>query len=189
MGRPSLRRRKFFIKKEFQGKFIAFYSIGVVVLAGVTTLVLNNWLHKVVDKQLYSSHMKVQRTGELFLTPLIQTNLYAMLGVSLLILVFSVVVFKRLNRHFSLMDQAFHAMAAGDYRSYDPPASHFEEINELIDMVRSSQDEYSQRRAELVTLTTEIESAVAAGCSQDRLRSLHQRLATAVGRTRLPESL
>ncbi len=188
MGRPSLRRRKFFIKKEFQGKFIALYSVGVVLLAGVTTLVLNSWLHKVIDTQLYSSHMKVQRTGELFLTPLIQTNLYAMLAVSLLILIFSIVVFKRLNNHFSRMDQAFNAMAEGDYSSYDPPASHFEEINELIDMVRLTQDEYGQRYSELAALVEEIESTIAAGCSPKELRSLHQQLEAAITRIQLPES-
>ncbi len=188
MGRPSFRRRKFFIKKEFQGKFIALYSLGVIALSGVTTLVLNSWLHEVVDRELYSSHMKVQRTGELFQGPLIQTNLYAILAIGLLILTFSLVVFKRLNRHFSGMDQAFHAMANGDFQSYDPRGSRFEEISEMIDMVRQAQDLYNERTKELVSLTREIEAAIAAGCPEDRVKSLHERLATAVGRVQLPET-
>lgn len=188
MGRPSFRRRKFFIKKEFQGKFIAIYTIGVIALAGITTLVLNRWLHKVIDKQLYSSHMKIQRTGELFLSPLIQTNLYAMLGVSLLVLIFSVVVFKRLNMHFTKMDQAFNNMATGDYESYDPPSSRFEEINEMIDMVRKSQDEYRVRKAELSKITKEIDDVVAAGGPREQLKSLHGRLVSAIEQVQLPEN-
>ncbi len=186
MGRPSFRRRKFFIKKEFQGKFIALYTIGVIALAGVTTLVLNGWLHRVVDQQLYSSHMKFQRTGELFLTPLIQTNLYALLSVSLLILLCSVIVFKRLNRHFCRMDQAFIAMSRGDYRSYDPPSSRFEELSDMIDLVRKTQDEYADQTAELKGIVQEIESAIAAGYSRDQIKSLHGRLSSAVRRVQLP---
>ncbi len=189
MGRPSFRRRKFFIKKEFQGKFIAIYTIGVIALAGITTLVLNDWLHRVVDEQLYSSHMKVQRTGELFLAPLIQTNLYAMLSVSLLILIFSVVVFRRLNNHFSRMDLAFNAMAGGDYKSYVPPSSRFEEINSMIDLVRKSQDSYSGKTVELREITREIEAVVATDCSPEQLRALHERLSLAIRRVQLPEPL
>lgn len=187
MGRPSLRRRKFFIKKEFQGKFIALYAVGVVVLSGIATLVLNSWLHKVVDEQLYSSHMKVHRTGELFLAPLIQTNLYALLAISLLILIFSLVVFKRLNRHFSRMDLAFHAMADGDYQSYIPPASRFEEINDMIDLVRRTQDEYGELTRQISTIAREIDSVVEEGCSQEHLKGLHGRLAQFVRHIQLPE--
>jgi methyl-accepting chemotaxis protein len=188
MGRPRFRRRKFFIKKEFQGKFIAAYTIGVIALAGVTTLVLNSWLHTVVDEQLYSSHMKVHRTGELFLTPLIQTNLYALLAVSLLVLIFSIVVFRRLNKHFSRMDAAFNKMAAGDYESYDPPSSRFEEINAMIDLVRKSQDDYRGLTAALSTITREIGSAVQSGCSQSEIKALHDRLTRAINQVQLPES-
>lgn len=187
MGRPSFRRRKFFIKKEFQGKFIALYTIGVIALAGVTTLVLNSWLHDIVDEQLYSSHMKIQRTGELFLTPLIQTNLYAMMAISLVILFCSVVVFKRLNRHFMHMDEAFNAMTRGDYTSYAPPASHFEEINEIIDMVSKTQDVYAERTQELKGLMGEIKQSVDAGCPEAELKSLHEKLSAITGRMQLPD--
>jgi methyl-accepting chemotaxis protein len=189
MGRPSFRRRKFFIKKEFQGKFIAIYAIGVFILSGATTLILNSWLHKIVDEQLYSSHMKVQRTGELFLAPLIQTNLYAMLAVSLLILIFSVVVFKRLNNHFLRMDRAFKAMAEGDYQSYDPPGSRFEEINAMVDLVRSAQDDYSSLTNDLAKVTKEIDAAVKAGCSAEKMKQLHERLALMVNQVQLPETV
>lgn len=188
MGRPSFRRRKFFIKKEFQGKFIAIYTVGVIALAGITTLVLNSWLHKVVDEQLYSSHMKVQRTGELFLTPLIQTNLYAMLGMSLLVLLFSVVVFKRLNKHFFRMDEAFNAMAIGNYGVYEPVSSHFEELNEMIDMVSRAQDNYGEKAAELATLTSEIDSAIESGCKQSQIKALHDRLVAAIDNVSLPDN-
>ncbi|WP_020676270.1 hypothetical protein [Geopsychrobacter electrodiphilus] len=187
MGRLSLRRRKFFIKKEFQGKFIAIYAVGVLALSGITTLVLNRVLHKIVDEQLYSSHMKVHRTGELFLTPLIQTNLYSILAVSLLILIFSIVVFKRLNHHFTRMDLAFHAMADGDYQSYDPPGSRFEEINAMIDLVRKTQDDYGSLTAELSKLIQEIDAAVKAGSSHGQIKALHGRLTQAISRIQLPE--
>jgi len=188
MGRPSFRRRKFFIKKEFQGKFIAFYTLGVIALSGVTTLILNSWLHQVVDDQLYSSHMKVQRTGELFLTPLIKTNLYAMLSVSLLILVFSVIVFKRLNRHFSRMDQAFNAMSTGDYKSYDPTPSRFEEINSMIDLVRKSQDDYCELTVDLLSITKEIDLAIETDSSPGKIKALHGRLSKAISQVQLPET-
>lgn len=188
MGRPGFRRRKFFIKKEFQGKFIALYTLGVIVLSGVTTLILNRWLHTVVDEELYSSHMKVQRTGELFLGPLIQTNLYAILAVSVLILVFSVVVFKRLNNHFLRMDEAFIAMAEGDYQSYDPPVSRFEEINTMVELVRKAQDDYGDLTGGLKSITTDIRAALDAGASSAKIKELHERLSMALEQVQLPEN-
>ena len=187
MQRPSFLRRKFFIKKEFQSKFIAIYALGVIALSGMTTLILNSWLHKIVDEQLYSSHMKVQRTGELFLIPLIQTNLYAVLAISLLILIFSVIIFKRLNNHFFRMDKAFNSMAEGDYQSYDPPPSRFEEINALIDLVRRAQDDYSVLTADLTKITKDIIAEVEAGCSPEKIKQLHDRLAQSIKQVQLPE--
>ena len=189
MGRPSFRRRKFFIKKEFQGKFIAFYTIGVIAMAGATTLILNKRLHTVVDEQLYSSHMKVHRTGELFLTPLIQTNMYAMLAISIAILIFSVVVFKRLNRHFTRMHDAFEEMTKDNYSSYDPQASRFEEISQMIDMVRQAQDLYGERMDELKRLTGYVQTALDAGCPPEQIHRLHESLSAAVRQIRLPETV
>ncbi len=186
MGRPSLRRRKFFIKKEFQGKFIAFYTISIVVLSGLTTLALNSWLHQVVDDQLYSSHMKIHRTGELFLEPLIKTNLYALATLALLVLFCSIIIFKRLNRHFLRMDLAFHAMAEGDYESYTPPESHFDEINDMVELVKKAQYEYRGLTQELRDLTGEIDQCVKEGCSAGQIRSLHDRLQDAIHRVQLP---
>ena len=188
MGRPGFRRRKFFIKKEFQGKFIALYAVGVIALAGITTMILNGWLHKVVNEQLSISHMKIHRTGDVFLAPLIQANLYAILAIILLILIVSVIVFKRLNRHFTRMDQAFHAMAEGDYQSYDPPSSRFEEVNAMIDLVCKVQDEYGDQTAELKSLTQEISSVIDAGWTEGRIKALHGRLSQAIKQVRLPEN-
>ena len=188
MGRPSLRRRKFFIKKEFQGKFIALYTFGVILLAGATTLVLNGWLHNIVDEQIYSSHMKVQRTGELFLTPLIQTNLYAIIAVGILVLAFSLVVFKRLNLHFARVDATFNRMAAGDYGEYTPVYSLSEELNTLLDMVGNAQEQYEGELTELRQICAEAEQLIAAGVTPEGAAALHERLAAAVRKIQLPES-
>lgn len=188
MGRPSFRRRKFFIKKEFQGKFIALYSLVVVLLAGLTTLALNMRLHQVIDDQIYTSHVRVQRTGEIFLQPLLEINLYALFAICGLVLLCSLVVFKRLNRHFSRMDSGFRAMAEGDYRSYTPAVSHFEEINSLIDLVKRAQQQYGEQHAELIDIGGALRRVVDQGASIDQLRSQQQRLNKLLQRTILPES-
>jgi hypothetical protein len=131
--------------------------------------------------------MKIHRTGELFLAPLIQTNIYSILAVTFFSLIFSIVVFKRLNRHFTRMDHAFRAMAEGNYRSYDPPGSCIIEINEMIDLVRKTQNEYGVWTTELTKLTHEIDAAVNAGCVPDKINALHGRLALAISRIQLPE--
>jgi hypothetical protein len=189
MGRPSFRRRKFFIKKEFQGKFIALYSLGVVLLAGLTTLGLNTRLHQVIDAQIYTSHVRVQRTGEIFLRPLLEINLYALFAICGLVLVSSLIIFKRLNRHFSRMDKGFRAMAEGDYQGYVPVASHFEEINSLIDMVKNAQQQYGEQHAELMDVGAALQREVEQGASVEQLKPLHQRLSKILQRTILPESI
>lgn len=187
MARPSFRRRKFFIKKEFQGKFIAFYTLGIVLLAGLTTLTLNARLHQEIDTQIYTSHVKVQRTGEIFLQPLLEINLYAILAIAILVLLSSMVVFKRLNKHFSQMNKGFIAMAAGDYQSYAPAASHFEEINAFIHMVEKAQQRYGEQHSELAAIGAELKGELDRGAETEPLRLLHQRLKTLSQKTILPE--
>ncbi len=86
------------------------------------------------------------------------------------------------------MDAAFNTMAAGDYESYDPPSSRFEEINAMIDLVRKSQDDYRDLTTVLSTITKEIGSAVQGGCSQGEIKALHERLIQAINQVQLPES-
>jgi len=187
MGRPSFRRRKFFIKKEFQGKFIAFYTLGVVLLAGLATLALNTRLHQVIDDQIYTSHVRVQRTGEIFIQPLLEINLYALLAICVLVLLSSLVVFKRLNQHFSRMDRGFRAMAVGDYQSYTPAASKFEEINALIQLVANAQQHYGAQQAELSEIGAALQRELAQPLSYEQLRLQHQRLTKILRQTILPE--
>jgi methyl-accepting chemotaxis protein len=63
--RVAYRRRQYLIKKQFQGKFIFFFSFAVVAL------LLFHWfmVYYIIDRELavelYRSHMKIRSTGEM----------------------------------------------------------------------------------------------------------------------------
>jgi methyl-accepting chemotaxis protein len=145
MARAASRRRQFFVKKEFQGKFILLYAVVIIGLAGFITFMLFQNGQDVLTRNLYVSHLKVQSTGEILFGLLFKTNVFALLAIVLLVIVLSFIVFSRLNAHFFHMEQRLEAMAQGDFTSLPQPASHFNEISRLISMVQSAQTDYRQR--------------------------------------------
>ncbi|MCF6179707.1 MAG: hypothetical protein L3J63_10010, partial [Geopsychrobacter sp.] len=62
-----------------------------------------------------------------------------------------------------------------------------EEINDMIDLVHKTQDDYGDLTRQLSILTREIDFVVNKGCSQEQLKGLHGRLAQFVRHIQLPE--
>jgi len=145
MAQAASRRRQFFIKKEFQGKFILLYAMVIICLAGLITFQLFRSGQDVLTRNLYVSHLKVQSTGEILFGLLLKTNVFALLGIVLVVIILSFIVFSRLNAHFFRMEQRLEAMTQGDFSFSPQPASHFNEISRLISMVQSAQSDYRQR--------------------------------------------
>lgn len=181
------RRRQFFIKKEFQGKFILLYALLIISLAVLTSYGLLLSIQEALECQLYSSHLKVERSGDLLQGILLRTNIAVILAMVVLVVILSLYIFSRLNTHFFRMEQRIDAMSRGDFTSAAQPPSRFNEISRLISLVEQTQHDYRQRFEDIAGALEEIEEALAAGGDREQLQAGRAKLDKLLQEVVLPE--
>lgn len=87
MGTKPYKRRKYFIKKEFQGKFILLF-LGIATLGGVLSLAGFTFFSvKKIEYLVYSIHIPSKRLKEIIMNEMLYSNLLSLLFVILATLV------------------------------------------------------------------------------------------------------
>lgn len=115
MARPSFFKRKFFIKKQFQGRFILLYSLAVSGLVGLGSFFLFLQIRAAVEQHLYSTHIKIERVGDFLVNLLFRINFTIIFFIVAVILILSLIIFRRINNNFASMEKTIQAMAEGDF--------------------------------------------------------------------------
>lgn len=181
------RRRQFFIKKEFQGKFILLYALCVLGPAGLAVLALYVNARLELEKLLFSSHLRITHTGEIFQGLLLRTNLISSALIVVLVMLLSLYIFQRLNLHFYRMQERFDAMGRGDFSHRPQLPSRFNEISTLIELAEQTRQDYHQRFREAEQLLERLDAALASGAPIAELRELAKQLDVQLRRVTLPE--
>jgi len=181
-------RRRFFIKKEFQGKFILFYILAVASVTGISTFLLHGQIKQVVERYLYSSHIKVAKTGDFLLDLMFKGNLWAMLAVVIVVLLLSLVVFRRLNRHFSRLEQKLLHFAASGPPSQPLPVSHFNAIAELNRLAHSTEEHFHLQHNEIRSIVVKLEAACAQKVDPEELGEIKRKLDSLLQDIQLPQT-
>lgn len=181
------RRRQFFIKKEFQGKFILLYAFLIISLAILTSYGLFLSIQKTLESQLYSSHLKIERSGDLLQGILLKTNVAAIFAIIVLVVVLSLYIFRRLNTHFFLMEQRIDAMSRGDFTLDMQAPSRFNEISRLISLIEQTQHDYRQRFDAIAATLDDIDEALNNGADPEQLQAGRARLSKLLQEVALPE--
>lgn len=182
------RRRQFFIKKEFQGKFILFYALCVMGPAGLAVIALYVQARLVLEKYLFSSHLKITHTGEIFSGLIIKTNLISSAFMIVLVMLLSLYIFRRLNMHFFRMETRFDAMGRGDFSPLPQMSSRFNEVSNLIKLSEQTRQNYHGRFREIEALLNRLEESLTAGAATAELREISKGLAAHLQGISLPET-
>lgn len=182
------RRRQFFIKREFQGKFILLFTLCVIGPAGLSVTALYAQARIVLEKYLFSSHLKITHTGEIFSGLLIKTNLISSALMIVLVMLLSLYIFRRLNTHFSRMEARFDAMGRGDFSPLPQLPSRFNEVSTLINLSEQTRQNYRERFREIEGLLNKLEASLTAGAATAELRHLSKELAVHLHGISLPKT-
>lgn len=182
------RRKQFFIKKEFQGKFILFFALSVVVPASLSVAVLYSQARLELEKHFFSSHLKITNTGEIFRDLLIRINLFSAALIIILVILLSLYIFHRLNIHFQRMEMRFEAMGQGDFSPSPQPPSRFNEISTLINLAEHTRENYRQRFQKIDDLLLCLEESLQGEGEIADLDEHSQALAEHLKWAKLPDS-
>lgn len=181
------RRRQFFIKKEFQGKFILLFALCVIGPAGLSVAVLYRQARQQLEKYLFSSHLKITHTGEIFSELLIKINLISATLIIVLVILLSLYIFHRLNMHFSRMETRFDAMGRGDFSPLPQPTSRFNEVSNLINLAEQTRQNYRERYQNIEALLSKLEESLKNNAGVTVLSEHSKALAEHLQRVTLPE--
>jgi len=181
------RRRNFFIKKEFQGKFILAYTLTLVGLAALITWILSIKIRDALEWHIYSSHLRIERTGDFMLGLLVETNIIAVLAILGLVILISVIIVNRLNHLFYRMGGTLKEMARGNFDEPRQPSSQFQEMTHLVTLIEELKMHYREKFVNLNDIVQSIETAALDSNDPALLRQGRDRLAQQLGEVYLPE--
>jgi methyl-accepting chemotaxis protein len=87
-GRPAFRRRQFFINRKLQGRFIAGFTLAVLLGLTANLLVSYFLIDRELNEELYKIHIKIRTTSEIAVPILLKLSaitIPAILAVSAVI--------------------------------------------------------------------------------------------------------
>lgn len=160
MARPSYFKRQFFIKKNFQRKFILLYALSVSGIIGLATYFLYLQIDTAVEKHLYSTHIKIDRVGDFLVDLLFKANFYTILAVVVVVLVVSLLIFRGINRNFSRMEETFTAMSLGNYSAPYVAGRPFTEIGNLASLIELARTANQSRSEQIKTALDNLEKGL-----------------------------
>ena len=126
IARPY-RRRKYLVDRTFQLRFLFLFLGGVLVIGSLSGGMTYGVLHSILTRWLYSPHLYHQRSGELFGPALLWINMGLSIGLTVLVVVSSVLFLRRVAG--SLQRFAIHL--CGMSQGKIPPAIHFRKNDPL----------------------------------------------------------
>ena len=179
---------QFFVKKDVRKKFFLLYALCVIGPAGLAVLALYVTARRELERVLFSSHLKITDSGEIFQGLMVKTNLISLVLIVVLVMLLSLYVFRRLNIHFQRMEERFDAMGRGDFSLPPQPPSRFNEISSLIELSEQTRQDYRQRFVEMDRLLEKLDYSLASEAPAAELRDVADKLAGQLRRVNLPEA-
>lgn len=141
MARPGILYRQYLVQKGFQRKFILLYMAVVTVVAATISAVLYRTVDQAVESHLYRTHIRVERVGDFLFDLLFSVNFYAILAIVLLVMLASMIVFRKINRNYQGLERRLLTMSDCEDVSDLPEQTSFFEIgrlNQLLEQLRST---------------------------------------------------
>lgn len=177
----------FFMIKDVQKKYFALYALSVIGPASLAVLALYLQARWELENILFSSHIKITDSGEIFRNILIKTNFVTFAVIVTLVVLLTLYLLGRLNTHFHRMEERFVAMGQGDFSLPPQALSGFNEISSLIQVSEQMRETYRNHFLELDDLLEKIDNGLASDAPAQDLHILANKLTDTLRKVRLPE--
>ena len=109
------KRRPFFIKNNFQLKFILCYIAVLALGVLLSAWLIYRALEGIIEEAAFSSHLSLASSGDLFWRTIVQINLWIAVASALISLVVIIAVHVYLEIFFRSLGQGLDNLAKGDF--------------------------------------------------------------------------
>lgn len=159
--REANRRRIYYIKKDFQRKFILIYITMVLVGTAFSYIILYSLLNKGIDDVFYRAHVRIITTGDVTWSPLILTGLTIVAVASLAVLGFTIFNSRRIGRSLSCLAEGVKGIKSGDL-TVMISASQRDDLSDLADTFNEAVSSLNNKVASTKAKINELEQAALA---------------------------
>ena len=162
-------RRKYFINKRLQTRFILTFVLIVICWAVATVGVYTYLVEKKLDSIRYSSHVDIKTTGELLLPITLGTHLISLLVFAAILAFAMKLVWKMLSPPLYSIKKDLARIAAGDLASEVSlcKGEEFQDLARELEQMRRGLREniirIKDQRLALSAAATEIDNSISAG--------------------------
>src|SRR3990172_6514156 len=108
------RRRIYYIKKDFQKRFILIYIAVVVAGIALSSSTLYYLLQRGVDGAFYRAHIEISSTGDITRSPLMLTGITVVTVATVAVFLVTALYFWRINRNLYSLAIAVNGIKSGD---------------------------------------------------------------------------
>lgn len=108
------RRRKYFIKKKLQFRFVFGFSLTVIIGFLTSWTLVYYMVDKRLSEALYRSHIKIDTTGELISNILLKINLIVIPSLILVVIIVGLIIVRNATNPILGLKEAFEALEHGD---------------------------------------------------------------------------
>lgn len=173
-GTPYV-RRTYYIKKDFQKRFIYQYMvmtlIGIILANGLLYLLLN----KETDSAFYRAHIWITSTGDIVWSPLLVTSMAVIMAATLNVIIFALINTWRIGSCMHCLNKAISRIGDGDMTAQLPPCRKNRLMRELDDIFNKAAMHLNKRASSVKEAIEELEAA--ALCMEvDRANSIERLL-------------
>lgn len=166
-------RRTYYIKKDFQKRFIYEYMVmvflGVVLANGVLYLLLN----KGVDNAFYKAHIGITSTGDIVWSPLLLTFMAIATAATLNVIIFALINTWRVGNCMHCLNTAIGRIGGGDMTTQLPPCQKNSLMMEACTIFDKTARHLNKRVYPVKIAIEELDS-IAADIERDRTNSIEQ---------------
>lgn len=166
-------RRTYYIKKDFQRRFISEYmimvSLGVVLANGVLYLLLN----KGVDNAFYRAHIGITSTGDIVWSPLLLTGMAAITAATLNVIIFALINTWKVGGCMHCLSNAIKRVEDGDMTAQLPPCQRNSLMMEACTIFDKTVRHLNKRVSPVKVAIEELDASAAA-MEKDRANSIEQ---------------
>lgn len=166
-------RRTYYIKKDFQKRFIYEYMVmillGVILANGVLYLLLS----KGVDNAFYKAHIGITSTGDIVWSPLLLTGLAIITAATLNVILFALINTWRVGSCMHCLSSTIKRVGDGDMTTQLPPCQGNKLMKELDDIFNKATRHLNKRISSIKGGMEELDAA-AARIEKDRANSIEQ---------------